>query len=108
MQKVVIDDRTYGVKYHHCHFGLGLQFDTFDIDDEIEKAFATALELKQVSKHRKYDYRYPHLEGYTRCEIYYGDILVAVGYSFCSDRDNFNKKIGRRIAFQRAKHNGGL
>ena len=40
--------------------------------------------------------------GGTLCEIFLGDALVAAGESYCSERDNFCRKIGRDIAFGRA------
>lgn len=38
----------------------------------------------------------------TVCEIHDKDKLYAVGIAFCSDKDNFSRKIGRQIAINRA------
>jgi len=38
--------------------------------------------------------------GYTRKEDCY---IITVGYALCSDKDSFNKKMGRNIALGRAK-----
>lgn len=44
------------------------------------------------------------IRGFTRCELYDDDDqLVAVGFAVCSMKDNFNRKIGRNIAHQRAR-----
>lgn len=40
--------------------------------------------------------------GGTICEVFLGDALIASGESYCSERDNFCRKIGRDIALGRA------
>jgi len=42
------------------------------------------------------------LGGTTIAEVWDGDEIVAIGEAVCSDRDNYNKKIGRRISLGRA------
>jgi len=42
------------------------------------------------------------LHAVTTCEIMQDDMVVAVGYSFCSGKDQFGKKKGRMISEARA------
>ena len=39
---------------------------------------------------------------FTVCGIY-SDYVLRIGVAFCSNTDNFNKKIGRELALERAK-----
>jgi hypothetical protein len=36
------------------------------------------------------------------CKIYVGNVKVAEGVSVCSEKDNFCKAVGRKLAFARA------
>lgn len=38
----------------------------------------------------------------TQCFIHSGEKLVATGYASCSDKDNFDRKVGRKLSMSRA------
>lgn len=39
------------------------------------------------------------------CKLWMGDVLVGQGLAVCSMSDNFCYKVGRNIAYTRARHN---
>lgn len=41
-------------------------------------------------------------KGYTDCYIFTKEELVSIGHTECALMDNFNRSIGRKIAFKRA------
>lgn len=38
----------------------------------------------------------------TECRVYAGSLMVGYGITYCSIKDNFNKKTGRKISLARA------
>ena len=75
-----------------------------ETDNFIDDLFKKAYDLGQVKLHSTVDaVGYTTFDGVTVCQLEREDRSVAsVGYAFCSDNDNFNKKTGRNIALARA------
>lgn len=69
----------------------------FSVDSHFDAIAGSAYEIK--ANHLNFDPR----GGSTAAYIYDKDgKLLAEGFSFCSDEDNFNYKLGRDIAIGRA------
>lgn len=111
--KFKFNGKQYYARYHHVRIGHeewhnrllecltnAINFGQIDIH-ACDKRY-----LEKSSLHNVFsDYYAPLVfNGATICEIENESReIIARGYSFCSANDQFNKKVGRQIAFGRAK-----
>lgn len=55
------------------------------------------------------DIRFTHLIPVeTQCRIISGENLIATGFASCSDKDNYSREKGRKVAMQRALMHAGF
>ncbi|MHA2216920.1 MAG: hypothetical protein ACXACY_13330 [Candidatus Hodarchaeales archaeon] len=101
---VKVNGEWYTVRYIHFIDDIG---GISKFDKHIEQAF-TSSQIKRYKGKIVLSDTYPirtlaFASGYTICTLETdGRKPVATGYAFCSPKDQFNRKIGRSIAFNRA------
>ena len=103
--------KTYSLSFKHYNYSCGKNGkNTINLD----LCLNYATHVGQIKKYNKRNeenvLRHNKIKGATACSIdqivieegnkYY--LLVDTTYSFCSNKDQFNKKIGRKIARGRA------
>ena len=101
---VLMDEaRRIRVTYRHSHLNGkgGVARDFIEIID-------AAVECDDVKFHTKWDLvsgimLMRKVQGFTVCTIELDGVEVARGYALCSREDQFCRKIGRQIAFGRAR-----
>ena len=50
-----------------------------------------------------FDLKFHHsVPYYTDCVVWRGELLIGEGHSYCSLMDNFDRKVGRKLALARA------
>jgi len=96
-ENIEIGEKKYKLFYTHIRPDI-YSGTRWEMENLLEKAIA----LKQVKCHAVQ--LYPIICGATICEVKDcdSDRILVRGYAFCSDRDNFCKRIGRNISKQRA------
>jgi hypothetical protein len=94
------------MKYHYDHIRLDIEIEKPDqkvrLLDQMWEWLSTGRAKGQITKGHG---GRPWPAAATRCLITNddGQITWATGYSFCSSKDQFNKKLGRTIARGRAE-----
>ena len=102
-ETIVLNGQDFKIIYRYLK-DLGPE----DLKNTIEEAIENGnIENYIIHKNRKKEYNTPKLNNtsvVTVCEIYQNlrRPYVAIGHAFCNKKDQFNKRIGRSIAKNRA------
>ena len=97
----------HNVKFQHHRNRGG------DFVDHLASAVKAAMELRQIKSygHRSWSKGWTpqavcNSDNFTICTIVDDDgNILGVGYAFCSQKDQFSRKVGRRISENRAMYN---
>lgn len=100
---VTVDGIRYKVRFQHAHFNQWpRKFTVDEIKAIIEENYYDAALIEQVDRAQGLFSAWK-FNGCTKCLVEdESRNVVAKGYSFCSHKDQFSKKIGRKIAMNRA------
>lgn len=83
--KIIINELEYHLFFNHERY------------PSFEERYSHLKYSPRWMKAMHYETDYP-FKGYTKASLKLMDDVVAVGHSYCSWEDNFNKEIGRKIA----------
>lgn len=100
MHKITHNNKQYNIFYSHRNISHA-KFCGIELNNAVQHA----LELQQINFYDFAGYKLnpcKNIIGYTTCEVFDRDNNAYIGYAFCSSQDQFNKKIGRKIALGRA------
>ena len=92
---VIIGNNTYKAFFTHYR-----PDDGYWSQSVLEKNFCRAINLQQVGEHITGNI--PDISAFTICEIKDGNRVLGIGFSFCSGKDQFSKRVGRTISKNRA------
>jgi hypothetical protein len=100
MQEVIINGELYKIRFKHvANRGSYETYDIYNAED-------IALKLGQIKKYCSKKQATP-IKACTVCELSttLDKKTMAIGFAFCGDNDQFSRRVGRSISFNRARKN---
>ena len=99
-----LDGKEYSLRFYH--FAITGPLPTGAEMRQLRDIFEEAFRLRQVKCYGGRQRSIPYIRACTICTVDWQDsvgewINIRKGFSFCSSRDQYNKKRGRQIAFGR-------